>query len=38
MKTLENYLPYKKCIYNQNMCSYNAKRIREWRQKKKRNV
>jgi len=34
VKTLNSYLPYKKCIYKQHMCSYNAKRIREWRNKK----
>lgn len=34
VKTLNSYSPYKKCIYKQSMCSYNAKRIREWRSKK----
>ena len=38
VKALNSYLPYKKCIYKQSMCSYNAKRIREWRQRKKRSI
>ena len=35
VKTLNSYLPYRKCVYKQNTCSYNAEKIRKWRKSKK---